>query len=65
MTPGGDDVVRRLLDHWERGEFAPKLDHLHPDVVLVNRVSGRGFEGLDAFANCIDEAYAEAGVERP
>jgi ketosteroid isomerase-like protein len=45
MPTGDRDVVRDLLDHWERGEFAPKLDHLHPDVVVVNHISGRGFEG--------------------
>jgi ketosteroid isomerase-like protein len=39
------DVVRSLLDYWERGEFAPRLDHLHRDVEVVNHISGRGFEG--------------------
>jgi ketosteroid isomerase-like protein len=39
------EVVRQMIDHWEAGEFAPALSHLHPDVVVVNQVSGRGFEG--------------------
>jgi len=37
--------VLQLIDHWEAGEFAPAISHLHPDVVVVNQVSGRGFEG--------------------
>src|SRR4051794_17694193 len=39
------DVVQGLIDHWEVGEFAPALSQLHSDVVVVNQVSGHGFEG--------------------
>jgi ketosteroid isomerase-like protein len=45
MPSGDRDVVQQLIDHWEGGEFAPALGHLHPDVVVVNQVSGHGFEG--------------------
>jgi len=45
MPSADGDVVRGLLEHWERGEFAPRLDHFDPEVELVNHVSGRRFEG--------------------
>jgi hypothetical protein len=45
MPSGERDVVQRLIDHWEVGEFAPALGHLHADVVVVKQFSGRGFEG--------------------
>jgi ketosteroid isomerase-like protein len=55
MPSGDREVVRTLLNHWEQGEFAPKLNHLHPDVVFVNRVSGRSFEGLGGARRLINE----------
>ena len=45
MPSGDREVVQRLIEHWEVGEFAPALTHLHRDVVVVNHVSGHGFEG--------------------
>ena len=62
MASGGGDVVRVLLDHWERGEFAPRLDHLHPDVEVVNHISGRGFEGRGGVRRLIgdfDKAFED------
>jgi ketosteroid isomerase-like protein len=45
MPSGDGDVVRGLLDHWERGEFAPGVGHLHPDVQVISSTWQRGFEG--------------------
>jgi ketosteroid isomerase-like protein len=59
MTP---DVVRALLDHWERGEFAPAMDHIHPDIQVVARVSGNTFQGLGGVRRLIsdwDDAFQE------
>jgi hypothetical protein len=50
MPSGDREVVQRLIDHWEVGEFAPALSHLHSDVVVVNQVSGH--TGLRATAGC-------------
>jgi len=60
MPSGDEDVARGLLDHWERGEFAPGLGHLHRDVEVVNHISGRGFEGLGGVRRLIgdvDQAF--------
>jgi ketosteroid isomerase-like protein len=55
MPSGDRDVVRRLIDHWEVGEFAPALNHLHPDVVVVNQISGAGFEGRGGIRRLIGD----------
>jgi ketosteroid isomerase-like protein len=49
------DVVRDLLDHWERGEFAPALDHLHPEVEVVAHVSGNTFEGYGGVRRLVSD----------
>jgi ketosteroid isomerase-like protein len=62
MPSGDGDVVRGLLDHWERGEFAPALDHLHPDVQVVAHVSGNTFEGYGGVRRLIgdwDDAFTD------
>jgi ketosteroid isomerase-like protein len=55
MPSGDRDVVQRLIDHWEVGEFAPALSHLHPDVAVVNQVSGAGFEGYGGVRRLIGD----------
>jgi len=62
MPSGDGDLVRGLLEHWERGEFAPSLRHLHPDVVIVNHISGHGFEGYGGVRRLIgdfDQAFED------
>jgi ketosteroid isomerase-like protein len=60
--PSGDDVVRGLLDHWERGEFSPSLEHVDPDIRVVAHVSGNTFEGLGGVRRLIsdwDDAFQD------
>jgi ketosteroid isomerase-like protein len=55
MASGDSDVVRTMLDHWERGEFAPSLRHLHPDVEVVSHISGRRLEGYGGVRRLIND----------
>ena len=60
------DVLRGVLAHWERGEFAPSLAHLDPDVVIVNSISGRGSEGYGGARRLIgdlEKAFDEWSVK--
>ena len=55
MPAADRDVVRRVLDHWERGEFAPAMDHIHPDIEVVAHVSGNTFDGLGGVRRLISD----------
>ncbi|HEY1357560.1 MAG TPA: nuclear transport factor 2 family protein [Thermoleophilaceae bacterium] len=62
MATTDGDVVRELVEHWKRGEFAPSQAHLDRDVVIVNQISGRSFEGhggIRWLISDIDDAFAE------
>ena len=38
MSAGNEEVVRRLSDHWERGEFSADAELYHPDVEFEMRM---------------------------
>jgi ketosteroid isomerase-like protein len=62
MPSGDGDVVCGLLDHWERGEFAPGLDHLHPDVQVSSSTRQGGFEGKGGVRRLVgdwDQAFED------